>query len=167
MRIFLVGFMGCGKTTLGRRLASKLNYSFIDMDKVIEAETKMSISDYFKTFGEDAFRETESKTMKNTAFPENAVIATGGGAPCFFDNMEWMNANGTTVYLSLSPKSLAKRLASATEQRPILKDLKPEELEQFIAERLKIRERFYKQAKIVIKGLDQTPERVAGILQGV
>ncbi|HEY0056458.1 MAG TPA: shikimate kinase [Pedobacter sp.] len=165
MKIFLVGFMGCGKTTLGKRLASKLNYQFIDMDKVIEVETQLSINDYFSKFGEDAFREIESTILKNTIFPENAVVATGGGAPCFFDNIEWMNANGTTVYLSLSPKSLAKRLVSATEQRPILKNLKPDELEQFIAERLQLREPFYKQAKIIIKGLDQTPERVAAIIQ--
>jgi shikimate kinase len=165
MKIFLIGFMGCGKTTLGKRLALKLGYQFVDMDKVIEAETQLSISEYFSKFGEDAFRETESRTLKNTILPENVVIATGGGAPCFFDNIEWMNANGTTVYLSLSPKSLAKRLASATEQRPILKDLKRDELEQFIAERLRLREPFYKQAKISIKGLDQTPEKVAAILQ--
>ncbi len=165
MKIFLIGFMGCGKTTLGKRLATKLNYQFIDMDKVIEAETQLSIGEYFNKFGEDAFREVESKILKNTVFPEKAIIATGGGAPCFFDNIEWMNAYGTTVYLSLSPKSLAKRLASATEQRPILKNLKPDELEQFIAERLKLREPFYKQAKISIKGLDQTPEKVAEIIQ--
>jgi shikimate kinase len=164
MKIFLIGFMGCGKTTLGKRLALKLGYPFMDMDKVIEAETQLSINEYFSKFGEDAFRETESRTLKSTSFPENVVIATGGGAPCFFDNMDWMNANGTTVYLSLSPKSLAKRLASATEQRPILKGLKPDELEQFIAERLNLREPFYKQAKISIKGLDQTPEKVAAII---
>lgn len=165
MKIFLIGFMGSGKTTLGKRLASKLRYQFVDIDKVIEASAGMSIAEYFAKFGEDAFRELETTTLKSLKLPDNTVIATGGGAPCFFDNLEWMNQEGTTVYLSLSPKALAQRLANAIDERPVLKNLKGEELEQFIAERLKAREGFYKRAKLTIKGADQTPERLSAILK--
>ncbi|MBC8052050.1 MAG: AAA family ATPase [Sphingobacteriaceae bacterium] len=165
MKIFLIGFMGSGKTTLGKRLALKLGYRFIDMDKEIETATNMSISQYFSDFGEDAFRETENKILKSSDLPVDAIIATGGGAPCFFDNLEWMNKNGLTIYLSLSPKALALRLANATDERPILKNLKGELLEAFIAERLKARDSFYTQAKLTIMGADQTPERVIGILK--
>lgn len=165
MKIFLIGFMGCGKSTLGKKLALKLGYQFIDMDKVIEASINMSIAEYFQKNGEDSFREVESLILKTTNLSENSVIATGGGAPCFFDNLQWMNANGTTIYLSLSPKSLAKRLESATDQRPVLQNLKGEALERFIAEKLKLREGFYKQAEIIVNGLDQTSEKLIEILR--
>ena len=157
--------MGSGKTTLGKRLALKLGYSFIDMDKEIEAVAGMSISAYFERYGEEAFRETENRVLKTINLPEGAVIATGGGAPCFYDNLDWMNKNGLTIYLSLSPKALALRLENATNERPILKNLKGLELENFIAERLKMREEFYQQAKLTINGIDQTPERLSAILK--
>ena len=165
MRFFLIGFMGSGKSTLGKRLATKLGFPFIDMDKEIEASINMSIAEYFSKHGEAAFREIEHSILKSNNFPENAIIATGGGAPCFFDNIDWMNKNGVTIYLSLSPKALAQRLVNATEERPVLKNLKGPELEQFIAEKLKAREIFYKQAKISINGIDQTPEKLATILK--
>jgi shikimate kinase len=161
----MIGFMGSGKTTLGKRLAAKLSYQFIDLDKLIEAETRSSITEYFAKFGEEPFRELESRILKETDYPEDSVIATGGGAPCFFDNIQWMNKNGTTVYLSLSPKSLASRLESATEQRPVLRNLKGEALENFIAEKLDSRKSFYEQAKLRIKGADQTPERLVALLK--
>jgi shikimate kinase len=165
MRIFLIGFMGSGKSTLGKRLSIKMHYPFIDMDKAIEASVGMSISEYFKQYGEDKFRETENRMLKESDFPENVIIATGGGAPCFFDNLEWMNKLGLTIYLSLSPKALAQRLANATEERPVLKGLKGEELEKFITERLTQREEFYKKAQLTIKGADQTPERLTKLLK--
>jgi len=165
MKIFLIGFMGCGKSTLGKKLALKLGYTFVDIDKEIERMVNMSISEYFQKNGEEAFRELESSALKTINLPENSVIATGGGAPCFFDNLQWMNANGTTIYLSLSPKALAKRLENGIEQRPVLQNLKGEQLEQFIAERLELREKFYKQAELIVKGIDQNPERIIDILR--
>ena len=122
MKIFLIGFMGCGKSTLGKKLALKLGYTFVDIDKEIERMVNMSISEYFQKHGEEAFRELESSALKTINLPENSIIATGGGAPCFFDNLQWMNENGTTIYLSLSPKALAKRLENDTEQRPVLQN---------------------------------------------
>jgi shikimate kinase len=108
--IFLIGFMGCGKTTLGRKLASRLDYEFIDLDDIFEEKVGMTITEYFSAFGEDAFRKLESEVLKQTKYPENAVVSTGGGLPCFFDNMDWMNAHGKTIYIKLSPKTLANRL---------------------------------------------------------
>jgi shikimate kinase len=165
MRIYLIGFMGCGKTTLGKRLASRLGYPFIDHDKVIEARVQLSIAEYFNQYGEEAFRKLENETIKTMELPDKAVIATGGGAPCFYDNLEWMNGDGLTIYLSLSPKALAERLRNATEQRPILKQLKDQTLEEFITERLQLRAPFYSQAKLTIKGKDQSPEQVIEILK--
>ena len=158
MKIFLVGFMGCGKTTFGKKLASKLNFNFVDLDKVVEEAIGMSISAYFQKYGEGRFRDEESRILKTTAFPENSVIATGGGAPCFFDNMDWMNLNGTTVYISLTPKALASRLESATDERPVLRGLKGEELEKFIAAKLEERNPFYNKASIIAEGLNISPE---------
>jgi shikimate kinase len=165
MKLYLIGFMGSGKTTLGKRLALKLGYQFIDIDKIIENDIKMSIAEYFKLYGEEAFRAKENAIIKTMEAPENAVIATGGGAPCFHDNLEWMNEHGLTVYLSLSPKALAERLRNATEQRPILKNLKGEALEEFIAEKLKERNPFYTKAQLTIKGADQTPEKFIEVLK--
>src|SRR5690606_26622914 len=145
MRIFLIGFMGSGKTTLGAKLASKLGYPFIDLDKTIEEQAGMSIREYFQQYGENAFRELEKQVLQNTEYPENAVIATGGGAPCFFDNMDWMNRNGVTIYLSMTPKALANRLEKGKDERPLIKDLSPEGLIQYIASKLQERNTFYKQ----------------------
>lgn len=97
-RIFLIGFMGCGKTTLGRKLATRLGYTFYDLDHLLEEQAGMSVAEYFSSFGETAFRLAESEILKNTSYGENAVISTGGGLPCFFDNMDWMKAHGITLY---------------------------------------------------------------------
>ena len=85
--VFLVGFMGCGKTTLGRKLAKHLDYAFIDLDQQLEAKVGMTITEYFAKFGEESFRKLESEVLKTTAYPESAIVSTGGGLPCFFDNM--------------------------------------------------------------------------------
>lgn len=164
MKIFLIGFMGSGKSTLGKKLALKLGYHFVDIDKVIEAEIKISIAEYFQKNGENAFRQLENSMMKSIDLPENVVVATGGGAPCFFDNLAWMNQNGVTLYLSLSPKALVKRLENGIGQRPVLQNLSGQELEEFISVRLKEREEYYQQAKLTIKGPDQTAEKVIEIL---
>ena len=119
MKIFLIGFMGSGKTTLGRKLASKMGYEFIDLDHKLEQQVELSIAEYFSFFGEDAFRKLESTVLKKTPYPENVIISTGGGLPCYFDNMDWMKANGKVVYIKLSPKTLADRLESGKEERPL------------------------------------------------
>lgn len=161
MKVFLIGFMGSGKTTIGKKLASYLNYEFIDLDKFIEAKAGMSIVDYFAAHGEGAFRELEKDILQNTDYPENVIIATGGGAPCYGDNMEWMNANGRVAYLSLSPKALASRLENSKADRPLIRNLKGDELIEFITSKLKEREPFYTKSQFEISGSDLTAERLA------
>jgi shikimate kinase len=163
--IFLVGFMGCGKTTLGRKLASRLGYVFIDLDHILEEKAGMTIAAYFSTHGEDAFRNMESIILKNTPYPEQAIVSTGGGLPCFFDNMQWMNQKGKTIYIKLSPKTLAGRLENEKEERPLLREHHGEALVTFIANKLIEREPFYNQATIVTDGLSLTAEQVEGLLK--
>ena len=165
MRIFLVGFMGCGKTTHGRKLANKLNYEFIDLDKLFEDRTGMSIPEYFNRFGEQAFREYERDMLQTYPFSNNVVIATGGGLPCFFDNMAWMNEHGTTVYISMTPEALAARLDTPNvHERPALQNLRGEALVNLIRERLATREQFYAQAQHILDGVNLTAEKIAGHL---
>lgn len=157
--------MGCGKTTLGRKLASRLVYEFIDLDHVFEAAKGTTIADYFAKYGEDAFRREESKTLKSHAYPAKAIVATGGGLPCFFDNADWMNAHGKTVYIKLTPKTLADRLENEKDQRPLLRERHGEALISFIAEKLEEREPFYNKAKIIANGLSLTAEKVEELLK--
>jgi len=161
MKVFLIGFMGSGKTTIGKKLANYLKYEFIDLDKFIEAKAGMSITDYFAAHGEAEFRKMERIVLQNTHYPENVIVATGGGAPTYDDNMEWMNENGKVAYLSLSPKALASRLENSTTDRPLIRNLKGEALVEFIAAKLAEREPFYNQSKCVISASDLTAERLA------
>jgi shikimate kinase len=121
----------------------------------------MSIVEYFELYGESAFRDLEREVLQKTDFPENVIIATGGGAPCFGDNMSWMNENGLVAYLSLSPKALASRLENSKTDRPLIRNLKGDELEGFISTKLAEREPFYSQSKFVVSASDLTAERLA------
>ena len=163
MKIFLVGFMGCGKTTIGKKLARLLNYEFADLDKLIEVKAGMTIQEYFSEYGEEQFRVLEKEVLHSLANRTDLVVATGGGAPCYFDNMEWMNQSGVTVYLSMPPRALAGRLQGSTT-RPLLRGLAGESLVEFIANKLKEREPFYNQAQNVVSGIDLTAEKLAGYL---
>lgn len=155
-RIFLIGYMGSGKTTVGRLLASKLGYGFIDMDLHIEEKQFKSVSQLFAEKGEDEFRLLEQQSLHEVAEFENVVISTGGGVPCFFDNMDYMNSHGLTVYLKLSPSQLAERLeASRAGKRPLLAGRKGDELLQFIVAGLAVREPFYKQATLSVSGIEE------------
>lgn len=164
MKIFLIGFMGCGKTTLGKKLASKTGFQFIDLDKLIEEAAGKTIPQYFAEHGETAFRELERDVLQSASYHENAIIATGGGAPCYFDNMEWMNKAGLTVYISLPAAALASRLEKAEEVRPVLKDHKGAALVQFIAGKLEEREPFYSKAKITASGMGLNADKLWTII---
>jgi shikimate kinase len=155
MKYFLVGFMGCGKTTWSRKLAAKLGYEFIDLDHALEAQMGMSIAEYFSSFGEDAFRKLESDVLKQTEYPENVVVSTGGGLPCFFDHMECK-----TLYIKLSPKTLADRLENSKTIRPVLQGKKGDDLVEFITGKLAERESFYQQAHHHIDGIDLSVEKL-------
>lgn len=164
MKIFLIGFMGCGKSTKAKQLAARLDCPVIDLDAVIVAEQGMAISAYFAEFGEDAFRKLESETLKNYPYPETCVVATGGGLPCFFDNMDWMNANGKTVYLQMSPKALLSRLHNR-QKRPLIAAMNDEELLVFIEKKLTERDPFYTQAQVIVNAFDLSVEELEVALQ--
>ena len=164
MKIFLIGFMGSGKSTMGRKLANFLHYEFVDLDKLIEHKAGMSIAEYFSKNGEESFRELERDTLQQTEFNNNAVIATGGGVPCYFDNMDWMYKEGKVVYLSMEPKALADRLKHSKVSRPLIKDLNQEELIEFINQKLTSRDVYYKKAHYIVSGLDLTAEKLARYL---
>lgn len=164
MKIFLIGFMGCGKSTLGRKLATKLGYDLIDLDHQIEKNTGGTIAEYFSANGEDAFRELESTTLKTFDYPKNCVIATGGGTPCFFENIDWMNENGTTVYIEMTPFALAKRLEKGMDKRPLLRNLTEEGVIHFIEGKLTERDNFYKKARITLSGINLTADAIRAVI---
>ncbi|NQD71207.1 shikimate kinase [Sphingobacterium shayense] len=148
--IFLIGFMGSGKTTLGKKLAKQLNKQFIDLDEKIVQYIGMSIPEYFNQHGESEFRKLESKLLKEQT-DKNTVISTGGGSPCYFDNMEWIRNNGISLYLQLTPKALYSRLQQSNiGSRPALGGLQGDALLEFIESKLQERAPYYLQAHIHI-----------------
>ena len=153
-KIFLIGFMGSGKTHWGRVWAKENGVDFYDLDELIEKEERRSITAIFEENGEHYFRKKETEELKNFAEKENFLLACGGGAPCFNDNMQWMNDNGTTVYLSASPQYLFEKVIAEKAKRPLIKNLNPEELLSFIQQKLKEREPVYRQAKIILQVSD-------------
>jgi len=164
MRIFLIGFMGCGKSTFGKKLAAKMGYDFIDLDHLFESTAGTSIGEYFSTNGEEAFRQEESRILKSYDYPANCVIATGGGAPCYFDNMDWINNNGVSVYIQMSPAALAQRLENGKAKRPLLKDLNKTEIIDFIENKLAQRAAYYERAAITANGMELHAEQLSAQL---
>ena len=150
MRIYLVGYMGSGKSRLGRRLAEFLDLQFVDMDIYIEERNCKSIPQIFAQEGEAEFRKKERKALDELSEFTNLVIATGGGAPCFFDNMDVMNASGKTIYLNIHPDILAERLMKSKTDRPLIRGKSKEELVEFIAKTLNVRNEFYSKAQFQI-----------------
>ena len=167
-RIFLIGYMGSGKTTVGQLLATQLGYSFIDMDNHIEGKLFKSVSQIFAELGEDQFRLLEKQCLHEVAEFDQVVISTGGGVPCFFDNMKYMNKQGVTVYLKLSSADLAERLEqSHANKRPLLANRKGEELLHFISEELVKREPFYSQAAFSVSGeIESTVSQICVLTGG-
>lgn len=147
MNIYLLGYMGCGKTRTGQALAACSGRSFLDLDTLFEERMQTRIPDFFNRFGEAVFREKESELMKETAQYSRCIVALGGGTPCFADNMTWIRNHGYSVYLQMDAGRLAQRLQQPEErQRPLLSGIKPEELYTHIRNHLKEREAYYLQA---------------------
>ena len=152
MLLFLVGYMGCGKSSIGRPLAKRLGMQIIDMDTEIERRCGMSLRDFYSEHGEQEFRRYEHEVLQELTKAENTVVATGGGVPCFFDNMSLMNEAGITIYFKLSPEKLAARLEYGKNKRPLLRGKSQQELVSFIQENLQQREPYYAQARLIVEG---------------
>ncbi|MGQ9846917.1 MAG: shikimate kinase [Bacteroidales bacterium] len=152
MRYFLIGFMGSGKSSLGYQLAKILNIDFFDLDQYIEQSTQKSIQAIFETEGEQPFRNYETKYLNQIiSLSDNAVISTGGGTPCFNNNINIMLKNGIVIYLKNNPTTLAKRIFLSKTIRPLVKNMNESELSLWIEEKLKEREVFYNQANLIIE----------------
>lgn len=151
-RIYLIGYMGSGKSSAMKHLARHLSWEAYDVDSLFEERYKISVQDFFHKYDEAAFRKLESQLLKETIQYENAVIATGGGTPCFYDNMEWMNANGTTVFLKVSPKTAVNRLINSKKKRPLIEGKSEEELLAYVERHYGERMPFYEKAHVIVKG---------------
>ena len=150
MRVYLLGFMGSGKSFLGSQLSSYLNWNYIDLDQQIEQSTNKNITEIFKENGESYFRQEESKALKETSESDHVIISTGGGTPCFNENMTWIKKHGKSVYLCVSPEILLGRLLDKRIERPLLHNMNMDELTSFIKSELKMREIFYKKADLIL-----------------
>jgi shikimate kinase len=141
--IILLGFMGVGKTSIGKKLSKQLNWKFLDTDKLIEKKIGLPIPEIFNQLGEDFFREQEREILNEIASLENVVVSVGGGLPCFFDNMDRLNEIGTTVYLKLEPEFIVQRLLESKINRPLTVNLIETQLKDFVKVKLTERERYY------------------------
>jgi shikimate kinase len=166
MRIFLLGLTGTGKSTVGKLLANKLSYPFIDLDEVIRFETHRSIEDIFEKDGEEYFRKLESKYLKKVASIDRRVIATGGGTPCYGENMEFIKTNGMSIFLYTPVELVTERLyATDMSSRPMLKGKEKEELHQFLTDKLNERLPFYSQSDVSIDtNLAEEPGKLASMI---
>lgn len=149
-RIILIGYMGSGKTTVGKVLSRELNLPFYDLDWYIENRMHKSIHQIFEEKGEEGFRKIERNLLHEVAEFENVIISCGGGAPCFFDNIGYINQQGESVYLKCRADVLSAHLRMGKTIRPLLLNKTNEEVELFISEQLAQRESFYSQAKHII-----------------
>ena len=173
IRIFLIGYMGAGKTTLGKAFARAMGLTFVDLDWYIEERYHKTVSQIFAERGEDGFRELEKRMLHEASDFENVVISVGGGTPCFFDNMDYMNQVGETVFLDVDNQVLFRRLKVAKQQRPLLANKTDEELMAFIQEALEKRLPHYMKAKHVFNGellenrhqIQQSVERLKELLK--
>lgn len=149
-RIIIVGYMGAGKTTVGKVLAKDLGLQFYDLDWYIEERMRKTVPQIFAERGEEGFRKIEQTLLHEAAEFEDIVLSCGGGTPCFFDNMDYMNSKGDTVYLKADPEVLYAHLRMGKVQRPLLKDKTPEQMKEFIKGQLAQREQYYMKARNVL-----------------
>ena len=149
-RIILIGYMGAGKTTIGKALSKELGIIFYDLDWYIESRMRKTVSEIFAERGEEGFRKIEYNMLHEVAEFEDVIISCGGGTPCFFDNMDYLNQQGQVVYLKADPEVLYKHLMMAKVERPLIKGKSHDELLAFIREQLEKREPFYSKARYTL-----------------
>lgn len=167
-RVFLVGYMGVGKTTIGKLLSKELDLEFIDLDKYIENRYRKTIQEIFAQKGEAKFRIIEREMLREVATFQNVLISTGGGTPCFFNNMDVMNQHGVTVYIKASVDQLMSRLLASKNVRPIIHNKSPEELKEFVTAHLAERDVYYSKAKLTyqtdqLASMAHVDETITGI----
>lgn len=161
MRIFIVGYMGSGKSTFGPKLANALQLPFYDLDILFEERYKISIQNFFSKYGENHFREFEHQILIEAAEKEEFILSTGGGTPCFFDQMNFMNERGETLFLNPPFEVLAKRLKTSAKKRPLLQRFGTADFEKNLHEHFAEREIYYKQASFIIDEASPVEEEVA------
>ncbi|MBC8172456.1 MAG: shikimate kinase [Chitinophagales bacterium] len=154
MRIYLIGFMGCGKSTAGKKLAAKMHWPLMDLDKTMEELEGKKVSEVFAEKGETYFRERERNVLHESTFFTDAIISCGGGTPCFYDNLTWMKQNGLSVYLRGTQEFLYSRLKEKKAKRPLIANMNDQELWNYIQVKLTEREVHYVQADIIIDAQD-------------
>jgi shikimate kinase len=164
MNIYIIGAMGSGKSTTGKKLAAKLGWTFRDTDLMIEEAEGMSVREYFSTFGEEAFRRMETQIIEELGGESNIVVSCGGGTPCYGNNMEIMKRTGVVVYLKMTPEALIKRLETGKQERPLIKNLEGKELVDKISSLLDERGKIFDQAHIIINGISVN---LNGLIEGV
>ena len=160
-KIILIGYMGSGKTHLGRSLAESLNIRFINSDSEIEQQTGMTIGQIFELYGEDYFRNLEKEFLRTFQSQDSFVLATGGGTPCYNDQINVLKALGTTVYLKCSNETLFSRLKNERDHRPLIAGLSDDELQDAINYRMSQREKIYELAHIILPENEQTVEALS------
>ncbi len=162
MKVFLIGFMASGKTTVGNQLAKKINYRFIDLDQYLEQKHKKSIKILFEFYGEERFREFEHEALREVSeMPGNLVVASGGGTSCFYNSIDFMNNVGVTIYLRVEVSELLSRLIESKTDRPLLWGKSKEELNNYIIRVLEERKKYYEMAKITIDFANLDVEQLA------
>lgn len=164
-RIYIIGFMGSGKTKHGKKIARQMDYSFVDMDVYIEQKAGMSVKDIFREKGEAWFRKAEKQAIKELATMEKVVISTGGGVPCHGNNMDLLKEKGLTVYLKLSPSRLFRKLKKSKKERPLMAGKSDEKMLRTIKELLEEREYYYDRADLIINGHKDVPGRVVDAIK--
>lgn len=143
--------MLCGKSTIGKKLARRLNYRFTDTDKLIENKYQLSVEQIFEKYGEEVFRQFEKEILQTLDSEDDIVVATGGGLPCFGDNMKKIKSSGYVIYLNMHPYSILSRHKKSKRPRPLLQGKTDEELRDFLKESLKKRDFYYRQADLIVR----------------
>jgi shikimate kinase len=165
VKLFLLGMMGSGKSYWAQRLAEKTKMDWIDLDQQIEKDTSMTIGEIFAANGENFFREKERDALRELSKYDNIIIATGGGTPCFHNNLQWMNEHGITIWIDEPIDILAERLRKQKEHRPLIKDLSDEEFHEFLSRKLAERSPFYLQTQYRLKDSNISEHSFAEILK--
>lgn len=164
-RIFIVGFMGTGKTYWGKIWAERHHMEFADLDAEIEASEQLSVTQIFEKRGEDYFRHKEAMMLRSFISKKNIIISCGGGTPCFFDNAKWMNQHGITVLLKASPAFILANILTQENKRPLVKHLNEAEMTFFIEQKLKERSEFYQQAALKIDAASASENNIDSIIK--